>query len=44
MDNTCETCRWYDNFTGACCNDQSPHCADFTDSTFSCAFWEEKST
>lgn len=41
MANTCETCRWYDNFTGACCNDRSPHCADFTVSTYACAFWEE---
>lgn len=36
----CETCRYWEPFSGACCNGDSPHCADFTDDDDACTGWE----
>ena len=38
----CETCEYHDEFTGACCNGDSEHCADFTSNEDSCQDWEYK--
>lgn len=37
----CGTCHWYDEFSGVCCNGDSPHCADFTDDDHLCPLWAE---
>ena len=37
----CGTCHWHDDFTGACCCGDSPHCADFTDDDHLCPQWAE---
>jgi hypothetical protein len=37
----CATCDHYDDFTGACCNGNSEHRADFTDDGDVCREWEE---
>lgn len=39
---TCSTCRWHEDFSGACCNGDSDYRADFTDSGFACDKWEER--
>lgn len=38
---TCETCRWYEDFLGICFNGDSPYCADFPVVEDACEFWEE---
>ena len=40
MTKTCTSCQWYDDFTGACCNDDSEHRADFQDAEDTCPCWE----
>lgn len=35
----CGTCHWYDEFSGVCCNGDSPHCADYTDDDHLCPLW-----
>ena len=37
----CGNCHWHDDFTGACFNGDSPHCADFTDDGHLCPQWAE---
>lgn len=37
----CETCKWYEDFAGVCCNGDSEHCADFVDGSSLCEEWEE---
>ena len=37
---TCEKRRFHDDFSGACCNGNSEHCADFTDAEDSCKHFE----
>ena len=37
----CETCKWYEDFQGVCCNGDSEYRADFTDADFVCNEWEE---
>lgn len=32
----CINCKWYEEFTGACCNGDSVYCADFVDNDNSC--------
>ena len=39
---TCETCRWYEDFAGVCFNGDSPHCADFPVVEDACFVWEKK--
>ena len=39
---TCKNCEYHDEFTGACCNGDSEHCADFTSNEDSCQDWEYK--
>jgi hypothetical protein len=39
---TCDTCKWHEDFTGACFNGDSPNVADFTSSEQSCPEYEEK--
>ena len=39
---TCETCNWYDAFSGVCCNGDSEHRADFMNKDYSCRWWEKK--
>lgn len=39
---TCFTCKFYDNYTGACGNGLSGNRGDFTDSTDSCEHHERK--
>lgn len=36
----CETCKWYETYTGACCNGDSDYCADYVSSMNSCENWE----
>lgn len=36
------TCKWYATYEGVCCNGDSEHCADFTESECCCEFWERK--
>lgn len=38
----CQTCKWYEDFTGVCFNGDSPNCADFMDAYDSCEEWEEQ--
>ena len=40
----CETCRYWEPFTGACCNGDSPNRADFTDDDDACEEWEWRIT
>ena len=40
MSEHCEGCVWWDDFTWACCNGDSPHCADFVNC--GCEFFERK--
>ena len=42
MTKCCATCRWYAEFEGACCNGDSPHCADFTEPEDCCAEWKAR--
>lgn len=37
----CNTCKWHDDFVGACCNGDSEYRADFTNMDFCCDKWEE---
>ena len=39
---TCATCDWYEPFSGACCNGNSPHRADFRDANQCCPAWAPK--
>lgn len=38
----CILCKWYDDFTGACCNGESENRAEFMDEFNSCEEWEGK--
>ena len=38
----CDTCKWYAQFEGVCCNGDSPSCADFIDACAVCTEWEAK--
>lgn len=40
MKKACETCKWYETYTGACCNGDSDYCADYVSSMNSCEKWE----
>jgi hypothetical protein len=40
LNKTCKKCKFHDDFTGACCNGYSEHCADFTDDEDSCRHFE----
>lgn len=40
VDMRCGTCRWHEDWTGACFNGDSPNCADFTNSDGYCEKWE----
>ena len=41
-DKNCETCKWRsDDFTSACVNGESEHCADFVSEDDWCEEWEE---
>lgn len=37
----CGTCKYHDNFSGACGNADSEHRADFTDNQDYCEGWSE---
>ena len=39
---TCGTCAYHEDFTGACFNGLSEHCADFTSNDDSCKEYERK--
>lgn len=40
---TCATCKWRsDDFTSACVNGESEHCADFVSADDWCEEWEGK--
>lgn len=36
----CGNCKWHDDFSWACCNGDSPYCADFTDNDAYCEQYE----
>ena len=36
----CVLCKWYDDFTGACCNGESENRAEFMDGKDGCDKWE----
>lgn len=36
MKRSCSNCRWYDDYSGACCNGKSCFCAEFMDKDFYC--------
>jgi hypothetical protein len=38
----CSNCKWYEQWTGVCCNPDCDVCLEFTDENFSCGVWEEK--
>ena len=38
----CTNCKYWDNFTGVCCNGDSDERAGFTDSDFVCEWHEYK--
>ena len=38
----CKNCRKHDDFTWACFNGVSEHCADFTEPEGGCEYWERK--
>lgn len=38
----CDSCHWYDRFTGVCCNGLSLYCADFTDWDYVCCEYESR--
>lgn len=38
----CKTCKWYDDFTGACSNGYSENWAEFMDEADGCDEWEAK--
>ena len=40
MKKVCETCKWYETYTGACCNGDSDYRADYVSSMNSCENWE----
>ncbi len=40
--NTCNSCSWHEDFTGACYSGDSDYRANFTDSDFVCDKWEER--
>ena len=40
MKKVCETCKWYETYTGACCNGDSDYCADYVSGMHSCENWE----
>ena len=40
MKKVCETCKWYETYTGACCNGDSDYCADYVSSMNSCENWD----
>ena len=38
----CETCTWYAEFEGVCCNGPAESCGDFRDGDYASDCWEEK--
>lgn len=38
----CETCSWYAEFEGVCCNGSAESRGDFRDSDYVCECWERK--
>lgn len=38
----CSNCRWFETYTGVCCNGDSEHRADFRSKTDYCDRWECK--
>lgn len=36
----CETCKWHEDFSGACCNGESEARGDFTTGDDYCGCWE----
>ena len=38
----CSSCKWHEDYSGACCNGDSEYRADFTNSDFVCDKWEER--
>ena len=36
---TCERCKYFEDFSWVCFNGDSPYCADFTEPEFSCKEW-----
>ena len=40
LNNTCDTCRWYEDYQGVCCNGGSEYRADFTEPEDGCECWE----
>ena len=38
----CRTCRWWDEFAGACCNGESDNVAEFMQPEDMCKRWEEQ--
>lgn len=36
----CSTCKWYEEFNGACTNGESKSCADFTNEDSLCDKWK----
>ena len=42
-DRVCKNCKWHsDDFTSACVNGESEHCADFVSENDGCEEWEKK--
>ena len=40
MNKCCETCAWYEDFEGVCCNGDSEWRGDFRDNDQGCEHWE----
>ncbi len=38
----CRCCDWYESYQGVCCNGESEHRADFTNSEDGCPQWERR--
>ena len=38
----CDTCKWRDSFSGYCCRDDSPRCAEPTSAEHACEGWEKR--
>lgn len=41
-DDSCDSCRWYDQEQGTCFNGDSQNCADFVDPDDVCPEWEKR--
>lgn len=37
----CSNCKWYDEFSGVCCNGNSEYVTESVDDDFICDEWEE---